>query len=374
MDRKEALIGLNLIRGLGSATIHRLLSAFESTEEICVASPAALKEILGRYATEEILQAIRRVPEGSGAAQEIQRAAEAGAQVVTLADPEYPEWLKTISDPPPVLYVKGALIPEDAASVAIVGTRRASMYGLTSARQLAHDLAVSGVTVVSGLAEGIDGAAHEGALEGKGRTIAVLGHGLDHLYPACHHTLAQRIAESGALISEFPMGMPPAPDTFPRRNRVIAGLSLGVVVAEAPLKSGALITAREAMEQGKEVFAVPGPISSPKSRGCHQLIQDGAKLVQDAGDVLQELAVPLKAHLERWKQHAPSLFERDLLVPDVAGEEQKIFEAIPVAGTAAMETLARQTGVGASHLLSVLTQLELKGRVEHVPGQGYTRV
>ena len=369
MKTRDALIELNLIPGLGSATIHRLLEAFDSPEAVFQAHPALLKEILKQYATSEVLQAIRQARDGAGAAPEINRVERAGAKIVTLVDDDYPELLKTISDPPPVLYVKGILLKEDAAAVGLVGTRSASPYGIGMARQLASDLAQSGLTVVSGLAEGIDAAGHEGALEAGGRTIAVLGHGLSHTYPPQHRKLAERIVESGALISEFPMEMPPAAANFPRRNRVISGLSLGVIVVEAPTKSGALITAREALEQGREVFAVPGPVSSVRSRGCHQLLRDGARLVEDSRDVLEELAPALKEQLSGLKQHVVCSSTR----LNLSREEHAVYEAIPVGEATVVDSLVEATALSPARVLPLLTTLELKGLICQVPGQGYSR-
>lgn len=306
--------------------------------------------------------------------EELKKAEKARVRIVSLLDPDYPEGLKNIPDPPPVLYIKGTVWKEDALAVGIVGTRSASRYGLATAHQLAYDLAKSGLTVVSGLAEGIDGAAHEGALEAKGRTLAVLGHGLNHLYPAHHRDLADRTAESGALISEFPMEAQPDAWRFPRRNRVIAGLSLGVVVVEAPIKSGALITAREALEQGKEVFAVPGPVSSERSRGCHALLKDGARLVETAQDVLQELVPKLKEKLKDSKGILPSLLsEGPRISENLTQEETVLLEAIPQGAAAGMERLSQLTAHPPSRLLALLTRLELNGWIRQIPGQGYAR-
>ncbi|MBI3615058.1 MAG: DNA-protecting protein DprA [Candidatus Omnitrophica bacterium] len=311
-------------------------------------------------------------------AEEIHRAEKAGVRIVTAEDEIYPELLRTLPDPPPVLYVKGTLLKEDEAAVALVGTRRATVYGLNTARHLARGLAQCGITVVSGLAEGIDGAGHEGALEAKGRTIAVLGHGLNHLFPSCHRKLAEKIQDSGALVSEFPMGYPPLRENFPMRNRVISGLSLGVLVVEAPLKSGALITAREALDQGREVFAVPGPVSSSQSQGTHRLIKDGAKLVEDITDILEELAPPLKERLNRWKGESPVHPEPPIesgagFVGGLDSEELKIYEAIPVSGASMAESLSRQTALSPGRTLSLLTELEMKGWVKQFPGRGYSR-
>ena len=287
-------------------------------------------------------------------------------KTIPVKHPDYPALLGQIHDPPTVLYVKGTLLKQDEAAVAIVGTRAATPYGLSVARRLGQELARCGITVVSGLAEGIDRAAQEGALEAQGRTLAVLGHGLSMVYPPFHRELAQRVVRSGALISEFPWETGPTPWNFPKRNRIISGLSLGVVVVEAPPKSGALITARQAMEQGREVFAVPGPVSAIQSRGTHQLLRDGAKLVETARDVLEELAPQLKHQLESWG-------ETEAQAQGFSAEERKIWEAISTATPLDLESLAQRTELPPSRLLPVLTDLELKGAVQRLPGNAYTR-
>jgi len=372
MEAREALIALNLIPGLGSVTIHRLLAVFESPERIFRASPVALKELLGRFGTEEVIGRILSADSGTELSAELRRAERAGVQMITLLDEPYPGLLKNIPDPPPVLYVKGTLLKEDEAAIAVVGTRRATPYGLNAARQFGRSLAQCGITVVSGLAEGIDGAAHEGALEAKGRTLAVLGHGLHFLFPSRHLKLADRITESGALLSEFPMAAPGLKENFPRRNRVIAGLSLGVLVAEAPLKSGALITAREALEQGREVFAVPGSIFSDRSRGTHQLLKEGAKLAEDVRDILEELGPALSSFvLSLSKDKQISQDER--CVEGLSEEEVKVYEAVPIGAGSTAESISRRAILNPGKLLSVLTELEMKGLVRQVPGQGYSR-
>lgn len=310
----------------------------------------------------------RNLIPGRGLADELRLAQKAGVEIVTLADPAYPALLKTIVRPPPVLYVKGKLLPEDDFAVAMVGTRSATLYGLSTAKRLAAELARAGVTVVSGLAEGIDGAAHTGALEGQGRTIAVLGHGLSYLYPTSHRKLAQQITNFGALVSQFPMEATPSRYSFPVRNRVIAGLSLGVVVVEAPLGSGALITAGEAVEMDREVFAVPGPITSPQSQGCHELLKEGAKLVQSVGEILEELVPQLKSRLSQFADYPSAVG------PTLTAEESVVFKAIPPAGATEVDTLASATSLAPHRLLSLLTELELKGLVAQVPGQGYSRL
>ena len=289
-------------------------------------------------------------------------------QTLTLNRAGYPRLLGEIHAPPEILHVKGTLLEEDEAAVAIVGTRAATPYGLTVAGCLAEELVRAGITVVSGLAEGIDAAAHEGALKAGGRTIAVVGHGLSRIYPPQHHELAERIAGAGCIISEFPMEEKPNPWNFPKRNRIISGLSLGVVVVEAPFKSGALITARYAMEQGREVFAVPGPVSSRQSEGTHALLKDGAKLVGQVEDILEELAPHLKDCLDRYPKRRDVNLDRGL-----TGEESQVFQAVPVASGTGLEATARATALQPARLLSVLTGLELKGLVRQAPGRGFSR-
>ncbi|MBI3322058.1 MAG: DNA-protecting protein DprA [Candidatus Omnitrophica bacterium] len=316
--------------------------------------------------------------------EELNLAREHGARIVTLQGDDYPALLRQIQRPPPVLYVRGSLLEADGAAVAIVGTRRATPYGLSAARELAGDLARAGITVVSGLAEGIDAAAHEGALEAGGRTIAVVGHGLSTLYPARHAKLAERIAGSGAVISEFPMTMPPLAHNFPLRNRVIAGLSLAVLVVEAPEKSGALITAREAADQGREVFAVPGPITSHASRGANGLLRDGAGVVTSAEDILQPLAMKLQEILSRYRVPGTGLGDRyqvpkggfvpgTVLELAMPAEEGRVFEQVPAGASASVDALASSTGLPAARLLPILTELEIKGVVRQMPGKGFTR-
>ena len=298
-------------------------------------------------------------------------------QTLTLDSPDYPPLLREIHAPPKVLMVKGTLLKEDAAAVAIVGTRSASTYGLDQARRLGRELARCGVTVVSGLAEGIDGAAHEGALEAGGRTIAVVGHGLSTLYPSHHRELAERIVQSGCIVSQFPMEMPPLAQNFPQRNEIIAGLSLGVVVVEAPVRSGALITARHAMEQGREVFAVPGPISV-RTSGTHALLRDGAKLVETVEDILEEVAPQLRGIVRASTGSARTSFSAhpELVEGEQMGltpEALQVFQVVPAGTSAGLDQLVERTNFLPNRLMSLLTELELKGLVRREPGQGFTR-
>ncbi len=287
MTDKLPWLGLRSIPGVGIVLGQRLLQRFGGPAAVFKASFQDLVAVKG--ITPAMAQAIVGFRDWDKLEERLARLTAQGAEMVTQDDPRFPAGLKQIPYPPPLLYIKGTLAPADNLAVAIVGTRGASYYGLKAARRLAGALAVRGVTVVSGLARGIDTAAHQGALEMSGRTLAVLGCGLDVVYPPENLKLYQEIPEHGALVSEFPLGTPPEARNFPIRNRIISGLALGVVVIEAGVKSGTAITVRYALDQGREVFAVPGPIDSPTSTGPHRLIQEGAKLVQDVDDILAEL-------------------------------------------------------------------------------------
>ncbi len=295
--------------------------------------------------------------------RELALAQRHGACIITQADADYPAVLRLIPDPPAVLYLRGTLTAADAVAVALVGSRRASLYGLQSAERLAYELALRGVTVVSGLARGIDGAAHQGALNGSGRTLAVLGCGLSRIYPPEHDKLAEQVAAHGALISEYPMDAQPMPYNFPRRNRLISGLSQGVVVVEASHRSGALITADCALEQSREVFAVPGPMTSATSHGTHRLIKDGARLVTSVEDILAELGLsPLEASLP------PSA--EPIRLPEA---ERKVFEALDARAPRYIDAIAHQSGVAMPELAAALLQLELKRLIQQLPGRQFIR-
>ncbi len=278
MDEVRPWLELSLVPRVGATTFFKLIDAFGDPASVLKASPRALEE------TKSVNGAVAAaVAQGQKEAldKSLRLIEEHEVTVVTFVDPAYPAVLKHIHDPPPLLYVKGSLAPADRNAISVVGSRRATHYGKTVAGKLAGDLARMSITVVSGMAYGVDTAAHKGALEAGGRTIAVLGCGVDIVYPRPNSKLYERITESGAVISEFPMGTQPSPGNFPLRNRIVSGITLGTLVIEAPRKSGALITARLAMEQGREVFAVPGNIFSPYGEGCHLLIKDGAKLVEN---------------------------------------------------------------------------------------------
>jgi len=289
MKPLEAALTLSLADGVGPVAFRKLINAFGSAEAALTAPEARMAEIegLGPETARRIASSRRKAADA--ARKELAIAARHGVRIVSLEDEACPAALRYMHDPPPVLYVKGELLERDRLAVAIVGSRHCTYYGRSQAETLAGALAMSGFTVVSGLARGIDSAAHQGALDAEGRTIAVLGNGLASVYPPENSALAERGVASGALVSEFPMTTPPAAENFPRRNRVISALSLGVVVVEGTEKSGALITARHAREQGREIFAVPGKVDNPAARGPHRLIRDGAKLVADASDIIEEL-------------------------------------------------------------------------------------
>jgi DNA processing protein len=292
MDADLGWLALTLVPGIGARTFHRLIQRFGSPEQVFTAHRSYLEQVPGlKKGSIDVIgsQALKETAE-----KEMLRLRSLGIHTIQWGTEEYPAFLANISDPPPLLYVKGTLVQEDERSVAVVGSRQASAYGLNVCKKLCRELAWQGWTVVSGMARGIDSAAHLGALKGGGRTLAVLGTGLDVMYPRENRKLSQQIAASGAIISEFPLGTPPEPGNFPVRNRIISGLALGVVVVEAATKSGSLITARMALEQDRQVFAVPGPIGRPGVEGTHRLIKEGAKLVERAEDVIEEL-VPMVA-------------------------------------------------------------------------------
>jgi len=293
-------------------------------------------------------------------------AAQAGCTVLTPADAGYPAPLREIYDPPAVIYMKGRWSEHDRIAVAIVGSRHCSRYGERTAGHLAYELALRGVTVVSGMARGIDAAAHWGALKAAGRTLAVLGNGLSSIYPPEHRELAEAIAQHGAVISEYPMRMPPIGHNFPRRNRLISGLSLGVVVVEASARSGALITADQALEQGREVFAVPGAVDSWTSQGTHQLLKQGAKLVTSVEDILEELRLrPCKTADGGPRPASPAL------PPDITREERLMLEHLSADEPHDIDALVAATGLAASVCAATLLGLEVKRLVKQLPGKRF---
>lgn len=378
MEREDlaAWLRLTLTDGVGNDSARRLLAAFGLPQAIFEQSSAALQQVV----TPAQASALREVPAGladllAATLQWLDGQDDNGRRrVVALGDAEYPGGLLSIEDPPLVLYLLGAPLPPDTAgrSIAIVGSRNPTPQGEGNAQQFARALSSAGLTVVSGLALGVDGAAHRGALEGAAAgqlaTIAVVGTGLDRVYPKRHLSLAHAIARQGVLVSEYPIGTPPLAQNFPRRNRLIAGLSCGTLVVEAALQSGSLITARMAVEQGKEVFAIPGSIHATQSRGCHALIRQGAKLVESAQDVLEELRL-----------EAPSV-ATNLIAPHAdpqpaAGQNDAQTRLLQQLGfdPVSLDALIARTGTDAATLQAWLLELELAGRVARLPGGLFQR-
>ncbi len=361
----RALVALNLADGIGWRTYEALIEHFGTVEEVAEASAAELGKVKGVGGKKAA--SLRSVIQSGEAAAEVERAGENGIRIVGHTSEDYPAALRHIPDPPLVLYVKGELREQDAVALAFVGSRRASIYGLRSAGSLAGQAARAGFTIVSGLARGIDQAAHEAALTAGGRTIGVVGSGLLDLYPAEAGELVMRICESGAVVSEFPLTFPPFKENFPRRNRIISGLSLGVVVVEAARRSGSLITARHAGEQGREVFAVPGQIGSAASFGTNTLIQDGAKLVLGLSDITEELGV-----LESPVEMAGVENVKDLRAVSLNGVEKQVFEAVDSDGVG-VEDVISKTGLAASTVSSTLLILEMKRLVRQLSGKRFTK-
>ena len=362
---RAAWVAFNRAPGVGVVRFRRLLERFGTLAEAWRASRGALAEAgLDRRA----LDGVEQLQRALDPARELARVHALGAQVVTWQDDAYSALLLAIADPPPVLYVRGSLAQHDGGAVAMVGTRGATVYGRDVAERLARDLAQSGVTIVSGLAKGIDTHAHRGALAGGGRTLAVLGHGLDTIYPPENRRLAAEIVEHGALISDYPLGAGPLAEYFPPRNRIISGLAAGVIVVEADHTSGALITSKYALEQGRDVFAVPGPINAPSSRGCNRLIQDGATLITSAEDVLLEL----NPHLVVQPAAAPAQLALELAPTAAARAEHPLIVALREMGQPAhVDQLARTLGLPIAEVTGGLALLEIDGRVRHAGGMRY---
>ncbi len=355
-------IQLNLIQGVGPRIRHKLQEQFGSASQILNAPRQELLNVPGIGT--KLANAIIYRSAKSTAEEEVKRCRQNGYQILSEEAENYPSLLREMPDPPSLLYCKGNLLPEDELAVAIVGSRKCTVYGLQQAEKIAGTLARAGITVVSGLARGIDRAAHQGALNAGGRTIAVMATGLSHIYPPEHQQLSEEVANQGALVTEFPLDQAPVAGLFPQRNRIISGLSMGVVLIEAGRKSGALHTARHAYEQGREVFAVPGRIDHPASAGCHDLIRDGAMLVRSVEDILEGLG-PAKTPVmtaQNREVHAPrelslSEFERDILNL-VTLEPQHLNEIV------------QSSTLDSSRILSTLTILEMRKVVKRLPG-GY---
>jgi DNA processing protein len=358
-------LALSFVPGIGAIHYRQLLNRFKTPERVFSASHSELCEVEGIGASHAM--AIKGFHDDERVKRELRMIESHGVTVLTLNDPRYPENLIRIPNAPPLIYVKGEIIPEDRMAIAIVGSRMASQYGRTVTFRLARDLAQQGITIVSGMARGIDSFAHQGALSAKGRTIAVLGCGVDVIYPSSNRGLYQEIVSKGAVISELPMGSEPDAGNFPKRNRLISGISLGVAVVEAGQKSGSLITARHALDQNREVFAVPGNINSPKSRGTHFLIKQGAKLVESAMDILEDIA-PQIAREMGWGK--PQIQPKEISGLD---EDERALLEIIEFNPIHIDQIISMTSLSPAKVSSLLLNLELKGIVNQLPGKWFVR-
>ena len=364
MNAREALVALNMISHVGPVRLRQLLQTFGDPVAVLTAKRSALLAVHGiNEVTADAIACWETTIDLSG---ELKRISDFGCQIVIPEDENYPELLRQIYDPPIVLYVKGTLSPRDKNSVALVGSRMTTSYGMNVARKLSYQLAYMGLTIISGGARGIDTAAHQGALSGKGRTIAVLGTGINQVFPAENGPLFEKIISNGALITQFPFNRPADKQSFPIRNRIVAGMTLGTVVVEANLTSGALITANFAVEYGRQVFAVPGPIDSPRSKGCHDLIKKGAKLCEGAEDIVTEFEYlfPTSNKPSAGGAQLPglTLSENEKLVFDALGTEELFMDEIIV-----------KTGLPASTVSVALLTLEMKKLVRQLPGKVFVR-
>lgn len=352
-------VALSMAPGVGSVLFKRLIEAFGSPEEAFKASAKALGRVEG--IGPKVVSSLRRFDWRQKVERELRFTEKTGAALVTWEDEEYPANLKQIYDPPPLLYVLGLLKKEDHMAVAVVGSRYPTTYGKLAAERIVMGLSQRGVTIISGLARGIDSAAHRGALSAGGRTIGVLGCGVDIIYPPENRELYDQVAAHGAILSEFPLGTPPESDHFPIRNRVISGLSLGVAVVEATLRSGSLITARFALDQGRDVYAVPGNVDSARSQGTNRLIKEGAKLVTQAEDILEEI-LPLWEQAPAATPPQPKLSEEETTVFATLGREALHIDQVIV-----------KSALSSAKVSAILLSLELAGHIKQLPGMRFVR-
>ncbi len=365
MNSTEACIALNMLPTVGPVRLRKLLEVFAEPQRVLAAKRSELRAAEG--VGNEVADQIANWESIVNLAAELDRICEFGATVLTQESPSYPRPLREIHAPPIVLYVWGELQERDHHAIGIIGARRTTHYGTESAKKLAYQLAYAGLTVISGLARGIDTAAHQGALAAKGRTIAVIGSGLSKLYPPENRGLAEKIRDgNGAIVSEFSMEIEPDRQTFPMRNRIIAGWSHGVLVVEAGLNSGALITASQALEQGRSVYAVPGHINAPSAFGSNRLIQQGAKLVMDASDILDDLQILLPE-----TKPSPEAAARTL--PALSDEERRVYDAIESTETA-IDDIGRKCELPSATVSSTLLRLELKRLVKQLPGKYFVKL
>lgn len=358
----ESWLSLNLIEGLGGESIRRLLVAFGNPTAILSAHTTALERVVKT----PIAKRIKLGADGGKIAKALKWMEDPVNAVITLADPDYPTQLLNIADPPPLLYFKGQRELLRQSALAVVGSRNATPQGLSNAEAFSEAASNAGLCIISGMALGIDTAAHQGGLRGAAASIAVVGTGLDIVYPAKNHPLAHRLAKEGALISEFPLGTPAIGRNFPRRNRIISGMSHGCLVVEAALKSGSLITARQALEQGREVMAIPGSIHSPLSKGCHALIKQGAKLVENTQDILEELN-----HLPLINNESPA--NKKEFITEESIENTLLLRHLGY-DTVDIDTLCARSGLTVEVVSAMLLTLELDGQVSSLPGGCYQRI
>jgi DNA processing protein len=366
MDSREALVALNMVEHVGPVRVRQLLEHFGDAANILSASKQQLLQVRG--IGEETAESIVGWEKSVDLAAEMKRITDSGCEIVIQSDAHYPELLREIYDPPTVLYVKGKLTTKDKNGVAMVGSRMTTHYGIEVARKLAYQLAYVGVTVVSGGARGIDTAAHQGALSGKGRTICVLGTGISIVFPPENGELFERIAANGAVVSQFPFNRKADKQSFAIRNRIVAGMTLGTLVVEANLTSGALITANFATEYGRQVFAVPGRIDSPRSKGCHELIKKGAKLCEGVEDILSEFEYLFPA-----SNKPPAPNETGVLPAlDLSENEQKVFGTLD-SEELTIDDVIRKSGLPSSAVSVALFSLEMKRLVKQMPGKLFVK-
>ncbi len=348
-------LGLNAVPNMGPTRFFSLLKYFKSIKNLWDSSPAEIKNsgILTDYLCNELL----KIKQSKFIEKEMEEINRKGIEVILFDSPLYPSSLKEIPNPPPVLYVKGNLLENDLQSISIVGARKCTNYGRTTSEQISYNLAKEGLTIISGMAYGIDTAAHKGAINAKGRTIAVLGSGMNHIYPASNKRLYQEIADSGAVISEFPLNTKPEKWNFPIRNRIIAGFSLGTLIVEAALNSGSLITASLALEYGKEVFAVPGDINNSLSKGPHKLIKSGAKLSENYEDILEEIGYKKKSYVSQ--------------ISIILDEKSKVVYDLIKQGPIGINDIFNKTKFSYGEIAGITLELELKGYIKQLPGNIY---
>lgn len=365
MNATEACIALNMLPTIGPVRLRKLLEVFHEPENVLAAKRDQLRRV--ENVGNEVAEQISNWESIVDLAAELQRIRDFGATVITQQSASYPKSLREIHAPPIVLYIWGELQDRDQHAIGIIGSRRTTHYGTECAKKLAYQIAYAGLTVISGLARGIDTAAHQGALAAKGRTIAVIGSGLSKLYPPENQALAEKIRNgNGAIVSEFSMEIDPDRQTFPMRNRIISGWSHGILVVEAGLNSGALITANQAIEQGRSVYAVPGHINAPSAMGSNRLIQQGAKLVMSANDILDDLQILLPE-----AKPAPEAAVRPL--PDLTEDERRVFDAINASETP-IDQIAANCDLPSATVSSTLLRLELKRLVKQLPGKYFVKL